>query len=416
MRPLGLHGGVVVSLLVGVVVLLGQAAAQPTPPPANESRTVDARDPDPCLTPAQYNDTYGHTPTPTQQLATCTDLTYDTPPAHAARMTAASFTALSPGNATTAVAPPGANRTTSGLIADADATLYAVHPATRIHLTPTESRQYIAPAGTVRALVDYRVRSGGPNRSITSHEVRSVRVMIGDEQVGTASGTQTPVINYTTSASRQQPLTVTAEIAVTVAPNGTPENATSQTLTVRDTRSVWIYRLRPEAYTATYPDNDSALAVYQGAPWHGLVLDRSGSQRVRGVWRYYTARATRWDRLRVHRARATANRTPPGQPLGVMAFPAQIGPRAEPVRGGPTLTAVWGVSWAPPTARLGANVSVGLVNSSYTRTYGLAVRNGSLSPSSTRVRGIVRGVSAPLTTVTRTDRPIRRPNLSVLLC
>ena len=401
-----------VSLLVGVALLASSPATAQSPPPANETRTVDARDPDPCLPPAQYNATYGHTPTPTEQLATCTDLTYAAPPAHAASLTADAFAALTPGNATTSVAPPNANRTTRGLIADAHATLYAVHPATRIQLTPTERRQYIAPNGTVRTLIDYRVRAPTGNRSVTDHAVRSVRVSIGDELVGTAAGTQTPAIEYATTQARQQPLTVTAEIAVTVGGTNTT-NVTTQTLTVRDTRSVWIYRLRPEAYTATFPDGDTGLAVYQGTPWHGVRLTHTGTHRVRGVWRYYTARAPRWDRLVVSRADGTIQRVTAAQPLGVVAFPARVGPRAEPVRDGPTLTAVWGVSRPSPGAGLHPNVSVGLVRESYTRTYGLALRNASVTPATARVEGIVRGVSAPLASANRTARPIRRPNLSV---
>ena len=412
MRSIGFRpAGVCVSLLIGVALVAGHAAAQPTaPPPANETRTVDARDPDPCLSPAQYNATYGYTPSPTQQVATCTDLTYAAPPAHAANMTAASFEALAPGNATTSVFPPGANRTTRGLIADAHATLYAVHPATRVQLTRTERRQYIAPNGTVRALIDYRVRAPAGNRSVIDHEVRAVTVSIGDEQVGTATNTQTPVINYSTTTAREQPLTITAEIAVTVGGTG---SQTTQTVTVSDTRAVWIYRLRPEAYTATYPDGDTGLAVYQGAPWHGVTLTRDGSQRVRGVWRYYTARATAWDRLVVSRAAGTTRRATPGQPLGVVAFPAQIGPRAEPVRDGPTLTAVWGVARASPATGLHPNVSVGVVTESYTRSFGIAVRNASVAPDQVEVHGVVRGVSAPLQAVTPTERPIRRPTLTV---
>lgn len=309
------------------------------------------------------------------------------------------------------MSPPGANRTTRGLIADAHATLYAVHPATRVHLSPTESRQYIAPNGTVRALIDYRVRTPAGNRSIVDHKVRTVRVSIGDEQVGAATHTQTPAINYSTTKARQQPLTVTAEIAVTV--GGTVSNRTTQTVIVSDTRSVWIYRLRSEAYTATYPDGDTGLAVYQGAPWHGVTLTADGSQRVRGIWRYYTARATAWDRLVVSRAAGTTRQATPGQPLGVVAFPARIGPRAEPVRNGPTLTAVWGVEQAPPAAQLHPNVSVGLVRASYSRSFGVALRNASVDPEQVRVHGVVRGVSAPLQSVTPTERPIRRPNLTV---
>ena len=399
-----------VSLLVGVALLASGTATAQSPPPANETRTVDARDSDPCLPPAQYNATYGHTPTPTQQLATCTDLTYAAPPAHAASLTAEGFAALTPGNATTSVAPPNANRTTRGLIADAHATLYAVHPATRIQFTSTERRQYIAPNGTVRALVDYRLRAPAGNRSIVAHEVRAIRVSIGGENVGTARHTQTPTINYTTTKAREQPLTVTAEIAVTVGGNAT--NRTTQTVTVNDTRSVWIYRLRPEAYTATYPDGDTGLAVYQGAPWHGVTLTDNERQRVRGVWRYYTARATAWDRLVVSRAMGTTRQAARGQPLGVVAFPAQIGPRAVPVRDGPSLTAVWGVERASPATGLHPNVSVGVVNESYTRSFGVALRNASVDPEQVQVHGVVRGVSAPLQSVTPTERPIRRPNLT----
>ena len=406
--------GLCVSLLVAVSLLVvGHAAAQPAPPPANETRTVDARDPDPCLPPAAYNATYGHTPTPTQQLATCTDLTYDAPPAHAATMTGDAFTALTAGNATTAVAPPNANRTTQGLIADAHVTLFGIHPATRVQLGPAEQREYIAPTGTVRALVDYRVRAPQGNRSVVSHTVREVRVAIGDEQVGSTTGTQTPEFNYTTTQRRQQTLTITAEIAIGVAPNGTAANVTTQTVTVTDSRPVWIYRLRPEAYTATYPDGDTGLAVYQGFPWHGVTLTTDERQRVRGVWRYYTARVSAWNRLRVHRATETSTRAPPAPPLRVVAFPARIGPRAEPVRDGPTLTAVWGVSRPSPAAQLGPNVSVGVVTEGYTRTFGLALRNASVIPETVRVHGVVRGVSAPLTSTTPTERPVRRPNLSV---
>lgn len=401
-----------VSLLVGMALLASGPATAQSPPPANETRTVDTRDPDPCLSPAAYNATYGHTPSPTQQLATCTDLTYAAPPAHAANLTADAFTALSPGNATTSVFPPTANRTTRGFVADAHATLYAVHPSTTIQLTPTERRQYIAPNGTVRALIDYRVRAPAGNRSVTDHAVREVRVSIGDELVGTTAGTQMPAIEYATTQARQQPLTVTAEIVVTV--GGTnATNRSTQTVTVSDTRSVWIYRLRPTAYTTSYPDGDTGLAVYQGALWHGVRLTRNGTQRVRGVWRYYTTRAPRWDRLTISRADGTTHRPTAAQPLGVVAFPARIGPRADPVRDGPTLTAVWGVSRPSPAAGLHPNVSVGVVQESYTRTYGLALRTASVTPETARVQGIVRGVSAPLTAANRTTRPIRRPNLTV---
>ena len=408
--------GVVVGLVVLVSLLAVETAAMPTtPPPANESRTLDARDPDPCLTPAPYNATYGHTPTPTQQLATCTDLTYDAPPAHAATWTADAFPALTPGGRNVSVHPPHAERESAGPIADAHVTLFAIHPATRVHLDPTATRQYIAPNGTVRALIDYRVGGTDQNRSVIDHEVRSIRLRIGDEQVATTTGTHTPALSYTTSRGGQQPLTVTAEIAVTTATNGSRANVTTQTVTVTDTRSVWVHTLAPDAYTATYPDGVSGLAVYQAQPWHGLTLTANKTHRVRGVWRYYTARDTRWDSLRATRATGTEELATSVAPLGVVAFPSRIGPRAAPVRDGPTLTAVWGVTTPPPASRFHENVSVGVVADEYTRSYGLAVRSDRVDPEAMRLHGIVRGVSAPLASVTPSERPIRRPELSVQL-
>lgn len=408
-------------LAVGVVALVSvvavSAAATPVdPPPANETRTVDARDPDPCLTPAQYNATYDHPPTPTQQLATCTDLTYDAPPAHAAAMTARTFPAVEPGGANASVHPPHAELVSQGAIADAHATVFAIHPATRVQLDATTTRQYIAPNGTVRALVDYRVRGArDANQSVVSHEVRRVTVTIGGDQVANTTNTQTPTLSYTTTRVGEQPLTVTAEIAVTTAPNGTSANATTQTVTVTDTRSVWVHRLRPDAYTAQYPDGSQGLAVYQGQPWHGLTLTSNETHRVRGVWRYYTARDTRWDHLRVARATETVRSAQSVPPLEVVAFPSRIGPRTAPVRDGPTLTAVWGVTTPTPAARFHENVSVGVVEGEYTRSYGLAVRSAATQPEAVRLQGIVRGVSAPLASVTPTERPIRHPELSVQL-
>jgi hypothetical protein len=407
----------VVGLAALAAVLAATAGATAADsPPANATRTVDARDADPCLTPAAYDTTYGHPPTPTQQLATCTDLTYAAPPAHAARMTTAAFPALEPGGADTSVHPPHADRESEGAIADAHATVFAVHPATRVHLDSTTTRQYIAPTGTVRALVDYRVRDNlGPNRSVRSHTVRTVTLDIGTEQVASTTGAQTPTLSYDTTQTGEQSLTVTAEIAVMIAVDGPRTTTFTQTVTVSDTRSVWVYQLTPEAYTARYPDGRFGLAVYQGNPWHSLTLSEDGTHRVRGVWRYYTARDPRWDRLTVARATATTTRPAAATPLRVAAFPAQIGPRAVPVRDGPTLTAVWGVTTRSPAARLPPNVSVGVISDEYTRSYGVAVRNETLDPERIQVHGVVRGVSAPLSGVTRTARPIREPNLSVRL-
>jgi hypothetical protein len=53
------------------------------------------------------------------------------------------------------------------------------------------------------------------------------------------------------------------------------------------------------------------------------------------------------------------------------------------------------------------------VRASYTRSFGVALRNRSVNPDQVRVHGVVRGVSTPLQSVTPTECSIRRANLTV---
>lgn len=405
--------------VIAVVTLLavtGTAAATNTTP-TNESAPPWAADTDPCLSPTAYETAYGSAPTVLQQTATCTDLTYAAPPAAPATWTATTFPQLTPGNATTSVYPPHANRTSTPLIADGHATLFAVHPSTRVHLKPGAPRQYIAPHGTVRALVDYRLRDDlrlGPNRSVLDHEVAAVRLYIDDDRVAATSGSQTPTLPYDTDTVGPQSLRVEADITVTVG-NRSRDTATARTVTLRDTTTVYVYALATDGYRATYPDGDSAVAFYQALPWHGVTIGPTNQSRVRGVWRYYMARDTRWESLRVGTATGTHRRAPATQPAYVNAFPARIGPRTEPISDGPTLTAVWGVETDTPRATLPANVSVGVVADAYTRSSGLAVRHNTTAGSTVRLHGVIHGVTADVDLDAATTRTIREPELTATI-
>jgi len=43
-------------------------------------------------------------------------------------------------------------------------------------------------------------------------------------------------------------------------------------------------------YYAEYPNGDSGVAIFQSRPWQGYTLTEEDDARVRGVWRFYTAR------------------------------------------------------------------------------------------------------------------------------
>ncbi|SFR97226.1 hypothetical protein SAMN05216559_1813 [Halomicrobium zhouii] len=366
-----------------------------------------------------------------QELSRCTDVTFKEPPDTAATWTRSDFTDLSPGDRSTSVHPPDAELTDNQSIVDAHASLFAVQPSTRLHREPGDATLYVAPEGTVRGLVDYRVRLPG-NRSVGNRSVEwgvadqgvtEVRLLAGDDVVARADGSQTPVVDYALEDSGSTTLTLEADIEVQLqgeasVGEGSAERsgsiARTDTVTVTDSIDVSVYDLGAYSYEATYPNGDTGLAIHQTAPWHGFALGGDDDGRVRGVWRYYTARDTGWDVLNASSAGGTTQRASEALPVYVHAYPAHVGPRAEPIRDGPTLVDTWGTGHGSPAPSMHENVTVGVVDGPYNRTDGLAVRHEDIDADDIVVSGIVRNVTArPSTFVGQETRTIRRSNLTI---
>lgn len=416
-------------LLVSSVVPL--AGGQPPRPGTDdnglnesEAATLWSHDDDSrYITNEAYRDAYGENRTTLHQLANGTDLTFTQPPATAARWTRADHEEFTAGGASASLYPPHANRVNGVLVRDAHATAFAVTPSTTTHPTPNESVVYAAPTGTLRGVVDYRVavpeQATVGNRttsySLASHRIDEVRLLRDGEVIASGTGTHRPELPYELSGGSET-LRLEADIhvevtkAVTIvkttnrtSPNGTWINethtstrttVTSETVTVSDTVEVNTYDLRTQVSTARYPDGDRGIAVFRNVPWQGVQL--TDSHRVRGVWRFYTARDTRWDTLVRSSARGTTRTPSPALPVAVHAYPSKLGPRTEPTGNGPELLEVWGIEHPSPSAGLPENVTVDVVEQPYTTSYGLAIRTSVGQPETIRVRGIVRGVNATL--------------------
>ncbi|WP_157500020.1 hypothetical protein [Halobacterium sp. CBA1126] len=424
--------------LVAVLVVAGGitsvAAADPPRPGTednglteNESATLWSRDTDDYISQAEYRERYGETRSPVQQVANGTDVTFTQPPATAATWTQHDFRDLDPGGANTSLHPPHADLADGVFIRDAHATMFAVQPSTRAHLDAGETPLYVAPNGTLRGLVDYRVQVPGgatgnttSDWSLLSHNITAVRLLEGGEPVANTTGSQTPTLAYRLPAEWATTLTLEADIEVrlqhTTRRDGEPVETTVETesVTVHDSRAVEVYDPSVTTHYATYPNGDVGVTVFQARPWQGFTLTSSGDARVRGVWRFYTARNTNWDTL----VRATQDGTTAVEsdalPVFVHAYPSRIGPRTEPVRRGPNLIDAWGVTRASPAGTLGDNVTVDVVNQSYTTTYGLAVRADDVDHDALQVRGVVRGVNATVTEpADGAARELRSSTLSV---
>jgi len=365
-----------------------------------------------------------------QQLANGTDATFKRPPDTAATWTRNDFRDLAAGGTSSSVHPRHATLEDGRFIKDGHATVFAVHPSTRGHIAPDNKPLYVAPSGAVRGFVDYRVHvpEGDPHGNITTewelsnHEVESVRLQSDDETIARTSGSHTPVLDYQLE-DRSPTLTFEATISVTLTritridrENETEVRQTerTETLTVSDSIPVETYDLHAYPYSVTYPSGDTGVAIFQPRPWQGYSLTDSGNSRVRGVWRFYTARDRSWDILAWSTATDTTTTASDALPVYVHAYPSQIGPRTEPVRNGPDIIDTWGFERSTPAEQLGEHINVDVVDQSYTTTYGVAVRADAVNREGLEVNGIVRGVNADIVDLNpNSERHLRRSNLSL---
>jgi hypothetical protein len=450
------------SLVAGGVVSVASA----TPPrpgtddnglDENESATLWSRDNDSrYISNAAYRRAYGENRTAVQQAANGTDLTFHRPPATAGIWTRHDHADYTPGNESISVYPRAANLTNGTLIREAHATVFAITPSTVAHTGPNETTHYLAPNGTVLAAVDYRIAGGAAAASAPSnasiagngstapgvgagrilrHEITEVRLLRDGAVIARTNGSHRPRLNYSLTADKEtdsEPLVLEADIEVrtrsqagggtgnATGPDGTASNppgsgdaVVTDTVTVSDRIHGQVYDLDPSVSYTRYPDGDLGVAVFQDFPWQGYQLRGTSSARVRGVWRFYTARDTGWETLVRSSSTGTWRNRSDALPVAVHAYPSRIGPRLEPEGRGPEAVNRWGDERQSPAGTLGPNVTVEVVTEPYEATYGLAVRYRANASTPITVRGIVRGESRTLRPAAGARRPLRRSNLTV---
>ncbi|WP_435361934.1 hypothetical protein, partial [Haloarchaeobius sp. DFWS5] len=429
---------VLVAIVLLTTVVMGSVTGTPPRPGTeenglteNESATLWSRDADDYISEEEYQRRYGEPRTAIHELANGTDITFKRPPHTAATWTSHDFTDLAPGDADTSVHPPSVSLDDGLFIEDAHASVFAVHPSTRGHIEEGQTPLYIAPDGTFRGFIDYRVRvpsDGSTNNttiewSLQSHEIDEVRLVEDGTVIARTAGNHSPVLDYQLDNDRRTTLTLEADISVrlqnaTTVEDGNQTNRTvtyrDETLTVSDSLDVEVYDLEAYPHYAEYPNGDTGVSMFQTRPWQGYTLSADGETRVRGVWRFYTARDTDWDTLVQSSTTGSTEIESDAIPVYVHAYPSRIGPRAEPVRDGPEILEVWGISRSTPASTLGENINIEVVEQSYTTSYGLAVRSPDVDRSAIHVAGIVRGVNATIVEPPAgSERQIRESNLTI---
>jgi hypothetical protein len=370
-----------------------------------------------------------------EQLAAGTDIPYDSPPVAVEQWNRGDHREFPETDASVSIHPPTANLTDERFIKDAYAQIFAIQPSTRARISPTKQPFYVASNGTLRGVVDYRVAVpetsvSGDRRtewSLSGHRVTNTTLFVDGTPEVRGGGTHTPVLEYrlgnavgidhrlglraTVSAQVERQIEKCTERNETEGCSNWTINATetfTEQVTITASQQVTEYNLEVSGFVGRYPDGDLGLVVYKNQPWLGY---RVPDGEVRGIWRFYSARDTEWDRL-VHSTREGDQVTnSPAHPLQVNAYPIATGPTATPARN-VTLLGTYGETVAPPT--LPDNVRLDLKEEPYTASYGIAARVETSKPLETvQARGLVRGVTVTRSMDAFSRVPIRESNLTL---
>ncbi|SDY93019.1 hypothetical protein SAMN05216564_1165 [Halopenitus persicus] len=390
----------------------------------NETATLWSRDVD-----GSSSQNQDSTNSPLSEVARGTDLSYSKPPETAATWSENDFNDLQSGESDVSVHPAGAATKNGTYIKDAHTSLFAIHPSTRGHLEPNEHPLFVAPSGTIRGLVDYRVevpetRTWGDTTirwSLVGSRIEAIRLLKDGETVTEIDGTHKPIISYDFSDEWSATLTLEADIRthlrrLAIDRSGrTPSYHYSnrrETVSVSQSVDVSIYDFNAYPHYVSYPDGDAGLVISQPRPWRGIVLSDSGPE-VRGVWRFFTARDTDWDQLVRSTESGSETVESDAIPVYVHAYPSSIGPRVDPVTTSTSIVDTWGRARESPLGSLDENINVEVVERPYSETRSIALRTDSLVREELRVTGLVRGEYATIGTGgSESERELRRSNLT----
>lgn len=250
-----------------------------------------------------------------------------------------------------------------------------------------------------------------PNATVSRPNTTDGR---SDEPTATASGTTRNGTAATGEPATGSNVTVPRDPGQNGTRTITNRSVVIDSVTVSDELDVQVYDLNVSMYTATYPDTDIGVAIFKNRPWQGYTLTPDETARVRGVWRFYTARDMDWDTLTKATADGSERIESDALPVYVHAYPSKLRPRTEPTRIGPDFIEIWGVERPTPAGTLGENVTVDVVTDPYETSYGMAVRYRDVDRDALTVHGIVQGVNATLVDPERgRERHVRESELTV---
>lgn len=322
---------------------------------------------------------------------------------------------------THSIYPRDADRTNGTWIKDAYADVFAIQPSTVAHVERGSTVRAVPTAGTVLAAVDFRVElqpSGPPCRwRNLNYQVVETRLLTGSgDLVTNGPGRQVANISYSSLPTSTESIVLEADLKVFAIDKGSSCGASlprDEELTVNDSVPVSVFDLPNQSAFAEYPDGGAGVFVLERpSPWGLAGLSLPDGAAVHSPFRYFSARRPAWDAPRWG-SNGTAVDTDVlhVHPLRIHAYPSRRGVRATEGDGDrPEVRDVVGVRRSPP--EMPANVSVDVVNESYTLPYGYDIWYNDSEVGEVATNPIHGGPAEPITSVSSGKR-IRRSELTL---
>lgn len=426
MRVLVLAGSTAALVLLVVTGLASTLAHTPPGPPDTPDHGVNDSTFHRLWSGDVDDDTVPPNTTAIEELAAYVDIPFTHPPSAVTKWNAGDHHDMPTTDWQTAVAPQDASLTQSTFLKDAYIETFAVTPSTRVHLAPNETPLYVAPNGSVRASIDYRVDLPPGNATndtrttwrVIDTTVDATTLHIDGNSATTTSGTQTPILAYRDLdeyVGTEHQFRLTARINATVertvetrtfdceTPVDDPVNNSTceevwitenttfvDSVTVADAIEVDAYEFVTSVRRVEYPNGDHGIAVRVLQPWQGFTL---GNDTVGGTWRFYSARDTTWDTLTEHTANGTRRVDSPSQPLQVHAYPKQP-PTASLVATPSEITVLDANGRTRPAPVLPDAIELDEATGEYRTTDRIVIRTSNRSANATlRIHGLVHGTT-----------------------
>lgn len=332
-------------------------------------------------------------------LTKASDYVFSEPPGAPDRWNAGEAAEFDGAGVQASVYPPGAELNDGDAVKDAYVNFFDVSRSTRAIFSDRREVLYIPTDGEVRGFADYRLARSGVNHSV------EIKIVETGESVSGTGGFSIPYEGLTRGDltrrdPREGPLPPdfspgdeTAELTLraNVTAKYTEGNRTvTENVVANDTVEVQPYNPAfppPIAVYGQYPNDDTALFFLREGPWSSVSL--TDGTTVHSNWRFFSARDTNWDTMRVSTATGEGFTDQTYHPLRVYAFPSRSGVYVD---GDAELRNVLGDEYEPPS--LSEEMSFDLPRGTYKATQGFDLRyDGDAETGSLALNGIVHGTS-----------------------